>query len=92
MAAKITINAERCKSCGLCVAICPKDCITISKESNKNGYFPAVLSKNDCAGCCQCAIVCPEAIIEVCREQMERTPIATVPGKPCAAQRIEEKA
>ncbi len=92
MAAKITINAERCKSCGLCVAICPKNCITISKQSNKNGYFPATVTKNDCAGCSQCAIVCPEAIIEVCREQMGRIPIASVPGKPGATHPIEEKA
>lgn len=92
MAVKITINAERCKSCGLCVAICPKDCITISTQSNKNGYFPATVTKNDCAGCAQCAIVCPEAVIEICREQMERVPVGAASGKRGAAPPIEEKA
>ncbi|MHC4286411.1 MAG: 4Fe-4S binding protein, partial [Planctomycetota bacterium] len=40
MAGKIIINTERCKGCGLCVAVCPKISIIISKKSNKSGYFP----------------------------------------------------
>ena len=92
MAGKITINAERCKSCGLCVAICPKGCITISKQSNKNGYFPAIKTGTECSGCAQCAIVCPEAIIEVCRDQMGRIPAVAAPGKQGARRLVEEKA
>ncbi|MHC4086446.1 MAG: 4Fe-4S binding protein [Planctomycetota bacterium] len=38
MAGKIIINTERCKGCGLCVAVCPKISIIISKKSNKSGY------------------------------------------------------
>lgn len=41
MAGKIIIDIERCKGCGLCVAVCPKSGIAISKKSNKSGYFPA---------------------------------------------------
>ena len=41
MAGKIIIDVERCKGCGLCVIVCPKNCIEISDKSNKKGYFPA---------------------------------------------------
>jgi len=68
MAGKIVIDTERCKGCGLCVAVCPKNCIVISNRSNKTGYFPAQASSTDCTGCAVCAIICPEAIIEVYRE------------------------
>lgn len=92
MAARITINAERCKSCGLCVAICPRDCITISEQSNKNGYFPATAPNSGCSGCARCAIVCPEAIIEICLDQVGRIPIAAAPGKRGEPRPVEEKA
>jgi 2-oxoglutarate ferredoxin oxidoreductase subunit delta len=69
MAGKIIINTERCKGCGLCIAVCPKISIIISKKSNKSGYFPAEASNADCTGCALCAIICPEAVIEVFREE-----------------------
>lgn len=63
---KIEIDTERCKGCGLCVQVCPKNVISISKNSNKNGYFPAeVVNFIDCFGCAFCAIICPDAAIEV---------------------------
>jgi 2-oxoglutarate ferredoxin oxidoreductase subunit delta len=68
MAGKITIDFERCKGCGLCVAVCPKASIAISKQSNRSGYFPAQANNKDCTGCCACAIVCPDAAIVVYRD------------------------
>jgi 2-oxoglutarate ferredoxin oxidoreductase subunit delta len=65
MAGKIIIDIERCKGCGLCIAVCPKSGITISKKSNKSGYFPAEATNSDCTGCAVCAIICPDAAIEV---------------------------
>jgi len=73
MAGRIIIDIERCKGCGLCVAVCPKKGIALSKKSNKSGYFPAqpvpsvvegVLNTN-CTGCCFCALICPDVAIEV---------------------------
>ena len=69
MAGKIIINTERCKGCGLCVSVCPKGSIIVSRQSNKSGYFPAQATNTDCTGCALCAIICPEVVIEVFREE-----------------------
>ena len=68
MAGKIIIDTERCKGCGLCVTVCQKGCIIISKHSNKSGYFPAEPAGSDCTGCAMCTIICPDAVIEVYRD------------------------
>jgi len=81
MAGKTVIDAERCKGCGLCVAVCPKKTIVISTISNKNGYFPAQTDSRNCTGCAACAIICPEAIIEVLRDSSGRAIVAIEPGK-----------
>jgi 2-oxoglutarate ferredoxin oxidoreductase subunit delta len=69
MGGKIIIDIERCKGCGLCVTVCPKVCIIISKHANKSGYFPAEPADSDCTGCAMCAIICPDAVIEVYRDE-----------------------
>ena len=91
MAGKIVIDAERCKGCGLCVAVCPKKTIVISAISNKNGYFPAQTDSRDCTGCAACAIICPEATIEVFRDSSGRVIVAIEPGKKEEPGLIKEK-
>jgi len=88
MAGKITIDAERCKGCGLCVAVCPNDSITISSSSNKKGYFPAQPTNSDCTGCAVCALICPDAVIEVFRDN---NVIAIKQGKKSRPGLIKEK-
>jgi len=80
MAGKITINTERCKGCGLCVKVCPNSCIIISKQSNKNGFFPAETTNGKCTGCAVCAIICPETIIEVQRNTSTAETGKNMPG------------
>jgi len=86
MAGKIIIDTERCKGCGLCITVCPKGGIVISKKSNKNGYFPAEAIDSDCTGCCFCAIVCPEAVIKVHRDNN----VTTVPSGKVKPNLIKE--
>ncbi len=87
MAGKITIDFERCKGCGLCVTVCPRNSIVISKQPNKNGYFPAQASDTDCTACANCAIICPEAVITVRRDS--KTVVQK--AKKAKAGLIEEK-
>jgi 2-oxoglutarate ferredoxin oxidoreductase subunit delta len=81
MAGRIIINTERCKGCGLCVAVCPKSGIVLAKKSNKSGYFPAQPSNADCTGCAVCAIICPDATIEVQQDDPGKGKVVTKPGR-----------
>jgi 2-oxoglutarate ferredoxin oxidoreductase subunit delta len=65
---KIMINRERCKACALCVSVCPRQVIVLSKEATGQGFYPAEpSSENECTGCALCAEVCPDVAIEVWR-------------------------
>ena len=64
----IKIDNNKCKSCYLCVDICPKKLIKKSETIGKTGeYIVQFCDKNnECIACAQCAMVCPDiAITEV---------------------------
>jgi 2-oxoglutarate ferredoxin oxidoreductase subunit delta len=66
----VTIDSELCKGCGLCISVCPKNCLEIGDKPNLKGYYPAQPSKNadQCNACTLCAITCPDIAIEVFRD------------------------
>ncbi len=64
--ARIEIEVERCKGCGLCVDVCPEDCLSIGNEVNSAGWrVVAVVEPDKCKGCAMCAETCPDVAIEV---------------------------
>ena len=65
--AKVTINHNLCKGCGLCVNACPKKILSIDKTViNAKGYYPAHCTDDSaCIGCASCARMCPDVCIEV---------------------------
>ena len=70
---RIVIDEERCKSCKLCVSVCPTGILTISKRLNERGYMPVEVTDMDrCTGCGLCAVICPDVCITVYRQVSER--------------------
>lgn len=53
---KKTVQADLCSGCGVCKAICPKECISWNK---KNGLYVPNINEQQCVNCGLCASVCP---------------------------------
>lgn len=67
---KVKVLSEYCKSCGLCVDICPKKVLAIGDKPNAKGYYAVVAANEEnCIGCTLCGIVCPDLALEVYRER-----------------------
>ncbi len=66
---KVEVLKEYCKSCGLCVNICPKKILAIGDKLNQKGYyFVEVTDQGQCIGCGMCGVICPDLALEVYRE------------------------
>jgi 2-oxoglutarate ferredoxin oxidoreductase subunit delta len=65
--ARVIIDEQRCKGCGLCVSVCPKKILVLEKgRLNTKGYAPVSVTDMDaCIGCCSCARMCPDCVLEV---------------------------
>ncbi len=63
----ILFDRDRCKGCGLCLAVCPEQIIYLDVNvTNSKGYHPANISDyTKCTGCCSCALICPDVVITV---------------------------
>lgn len=56
----VTINAEECKGCGLCVEACVPHVLRLAEALNRYGYHPALYDGHGCTGCGLCFWACPE--------------------------------
>ncbi|MCL2123450.1 MAG: 4Fe-4S binding protein [Desulfovibrionaceae bacterium] len=56
----VSINAKWCKSCGICVAFCPKNALESDREGKAFQARP-----DDCIRCGMCALYCPDLAITV---------------------------
>jgi 2-oxoglutarate ferredoxin oxidoreductase subunit delta len=66
MAYRYWIEERLCKGCGLCVSVCPKNVLEISKTVNSKGYFPAFQARpEDCITCAVCCTMCPDVAITI---------------------------
>ena len=66
----VKIDAELCKSCGLCIKVCPQKLLQCSEDRTSKGYHPAEQQKPElCTGCGLCALMCPDSVIQVYREE-----------------------
>ena len=64
---KMQVRFERCKGCGLCVTVCPKQIVALQKEHrNEKGYLTAECTDQDaCISCAMCAMICPDCAITI---------------------------
>lgn len=66
--AKIQVDEERCKACGMCIVICPKKLIELSAELNYTGnHYARQIDEEKCIGCKLCGMICPDSAISVYR-------------------------
>lgn len=56
----IDIFRAWCKSCGICVAFCPKHCLRLDDEGS-----PTISDADQCTGCGFCELHCPDFAISV---------------------------
>jgi 2-oxoglutarate ferredoxin oxidoreductase subunit delta len=63
---RINIYRDWCKSCGICAAFCPRQCLSLDAEGN-----PMVDHAERCTGCRWCELHCPDFAICV-REVVDK--------------------
>ena len=56
----LLLNWQRCKRCGLCVELCPRQVFTTSDEG-----YPDPSNIERCTRCKLCELWCPDYAIEV---------------------------
>jgi 2-oxoglutarate ferredoxin oxidoreductase subunit delta len=55
---RINIYRDWCKSCGICAAFCPQQCLGLDAAGN-----PVVDKAHRCTGCRWCELHCPDFAI-----------------------------
>jgi len=63
--ARPVIAEDECKSCGRCVAACPKHCLYLAAHINRRGVRPVEYAGQGCIGCAICFYTCPEPYVIV---------------------------
>jgi 2-oxoglutarate ferredoxin oxidoreductase subunit delta len=67
---RVKVDPNLCKSCELCIAVCPKKIMVISDQKNDLGFRLALCTDHSaCTGCMACALVCPDVAIEIIRTE-----------------------
>lgn len=66
---KIEINDDWCKTCYICVELCPKNVFSKANQVSKKGTLPVeVRNLKACTGCRECELLCPDLAITVTKE------------------------
>lgn len=65
--ARIIVDKNYCKGCGICVDVCSQEIMALDMEEiSQKGYHPArCVDPDACTACLNCAIMCPDVAITV---------------------------
>lgn len=67
----VYIDKELCKSCKICVNICPKNVYEITHKVNKKGYNYVKASRMDACNTCRiCEMSCPDFVIHIEKQEL----------------------
>lgn len=63
---EIEINHAWCKTCYICIELCPKKVFSKGNHVSKKGTLPVKLTNSEaCIGCMECELLCPDHAITV---------------------------
>lgn len=62
---KVYTKPDRCKQCGLCIAVCPKEAISYSEDLNALGNNYTIIDHEKCIRCGMCYTTCPDGVYEI---------------------------
>jgi 2-oxoglutarate ferredoxin oxidoreductase subunit delta len=66
---RIELNDDWCKTCYICVDLCPKGVLTKADKVSKKGKIPVKIKNLEaCTGCMQCELLCPDQAISVTKD------------------------
>lgn len=58
---QVKVRKDECKGCGVCVAVCPRECLVMDSRLNAMGYeYVEFINGNQCTACGLCFLSCPE--------------------------------
>jgi 2-oxoglutarate ferredoxin oxidoreductase subunit delta len=60
---RLEINKRLCKSCGICIAMCPKNIFTKDEDGK-----PFEARPEECVFCGMCESMCPDFAIRILEE------------------------
>jgi 2-oxoglutarate ferredoxin oxidoreductase subunit delta len=72
---QVRVDPALCKSCGICVKLCPRSVFDADPVGR-----PLVARPQDCNGCRFCEMHCPDLAIEVLKDEAPSAPDKSAPG------------
>jgi 2-oxoglutarate ferredoxin oxidoreductase subunit delta len=73
----VEIYRAWCKGCGICVAFCPREVLSMNERGE-----PQVSGPERCTGCTWCELRCPDFAISVSRRENRDSGACVVAEKP----------